>query len=113
MEPLEQVLDGYDAWAAGLRRDESPTRARTPVVHFEYARNKVKVNPIAAWTDDDVDRYVAEHGVFLNPLRQEGYASIGCAPCTRPVAEGEDARAGRWAGSGKTECGIHVVGAPA
>jgi phosphoadenosine phosphosulfate reductase len=68
----------------------------------------VKVNPIAAWTDADVDRYADENGVLINPLVQVGYASIGCAPCTRPVAEGEDARAGRWAGRSKTECGLHV-----
>jgi phosphoadenosine phosphosulfate reductase len=68
----------------------------------------VKVNPLAAWTDSDVERFTAEQGVLENPLRQLGYASIGCAPCTRPVAEGEDPRSGRWAGRGKTECGLHT-----
>ncbi|MGW7291539.1 phosphoadenylyl-sulfate reductase [Streptomyces xiamenensis] len=105
--PLEQGLAGYDAWATGLRRDESPTRAGTPVVGWDERRGKVKVSPIARWSQDDVDRYVAEHGVLTNPLLQDGYASIGCAPCTRRVRPGEDARAGRWAGRGKTECGLH------
>ncbi|CAL9371625.1 putative phosphoadenosine phosphosulfate reductase [Streptomyces sp. enrichment culture] len=105
--PLEQGLAGYEAWATGLRRDESPTRAGTPVVGWDERRGKVKVSPIARWTQDDVDRYVAEHGVLTNPLLQDGYASIGCAPCTRRVRPGEDARAGRWAGRGKTECGLH------
>jgi phosphoadenosine phosphosulfate reductase len=105
--PLEEGLRGYDAWATGLRRDESPTRANTPVVSWDARRQKVKIAPIARWTQDDVERYVAEHGVLTNPLLMDGYASIGCAPCTRRVLEGEDARAGRWAGLGKTECGIH------
>jgi len=107
VEPLERALSGYDAWATGLRRDESPTRANTPVVGWDDKRRKVKVSPIARWTQDDVDAYVAEHGVLTNPLLTDGYASIGCAPCTRRVLEGEDARAGRWAGRGKTECGLH------
>ncbi|WP_338932354.1 phosphoadenylyl-sulfate reductase [Streptomyces netropsis] len=107
VRPLEEGLVAYDAWATGLRRDESPTRARTPVVGWDARRRKVKVSPIARWTQADVDRYVEEHGVLTNPLLTEGYASIGCAPCTRQVATGEDARAGRWAGRGKTECGLH------
>ncbi|WP_340556804.1 phosphoadenylyl-sulfate reductase [Streptomyces sp. GSL17-111] len=105
--PLREGLAGYDAWATGLRRDESPTRAGTPVVGWDEKREKVKVSPIARWTQEDVDAYVAEHGVLTNPLLWDGYPSIGCAPCTRRVAPGEDARAGRWAGSGKTECGLH------
>ncbi|PJE93793.1 phosphoadenylyl-sulfate reductase [Streptomyces carminius] len=106
--PLERGLRAYDAWATGLRRDESPTRANTPVVGWDERRGKVKVSPIARWTQDDVDAYVAEHGVLTNPLLMDGYASVGCAPCTRRVSAGEDARAGRWAGRGKTECGLHV-----
>ncbi|MGC0422842.1 phosphoadenylyl-sulfate reductase [Embleya sp. AB8] len=106
--PLEHSLANYRAWATGLRRDDSPSRANTPVVSWDARRRKVKVAPIARWTQDDVDAYVAEHGVLTNPLLMDGYASIGCAPCTRRVAPGEDARAGRWAGSGKTECGIHA-----
>ncbi|WP_432038362.1 phosphoadenylyl-sulfate reductase [Streptomyces cucumeris] len=105
--PLEEGLREYDAWATGLRRDESPTRAGTPVVGWDARRRKVKVSPIARWTQDDVDAYVAEHGVLTNPLLMDGYPSVGCAPCTRRVLEGEDARSGRWAGSTKTECGLH------
>lgn len=107
VRPLEQGLAGYDAWATGLRRDESPTRAGTPVVGWDDKRRKVKVSPIARWTQVDVDAYIQEHGVLTNPLLMDGYASVGCAPCTRRVLEGEDARAGRWAGRGKTECGLH------
>ncbi|MEU6106779.1 phosphoadenylyl-sulfate reductase [Streptomyces albidoflavus] len=107
VKPLEEGLSGYAAWATGLRRDESPTRANTPVVGWDARRHKVKVSPIARWTQDDVDAYVARYGVLTNPLLTDGYASVGCAPCTRRVAAGEDARAGRWAGTGKTECGLH------
>jgi phosphoadenosine phosphosulfate reductase len=105
--PLETALEGYDAWVTGLRRDESPTRALTPVVGWDERRAKVKVNPIARWTEDDVQAYVVAHGVLVNPLLMDGYASVGCAPCTRRVGAGDDARAGRWAGLTKTECGIH------
>ncbi|MGY1438711.1 phosphoadenylyl-sulfate reductase [Streptomyces reniochalinae] len=107
VRPLEEGLRAYDAWATGLRRDESPTRANTPVVGWDGKRGKVKISPIARWSQREVDDYVAEHGVLTNPLLGDGYASIGCAPCTRRVLEGEDARAGRWAGRGKTECGLH------
>jgi phosphoadenosine phosphosulfate reductase len=105
--PLAQTLAGYVAWGSGVRRDEASTRAATRLVDWDGARGMVKVNPIAAWTQDDVDAYIAEHQVPVNPLFDLGYGSIGCAPCTRPVAPGEDARAGRWAGRGKIECGIH------
>ncbi|MEV8475440.1 phosphoadenylyl-sulfate reductase [Streptomyces sp. NPDC051173] len=105
--PLAAGLDRYDAWATGLRRDESPTRANTPVVGWDERRGKVKIAPIARWTQDDVDRYVAEHGVLTNPLLMDGYASVGCAPCTSRVAAGENNRGGRWAGRAKTECGLH------
>jgi len=110
VEPLNRGLAGYDAWATGLRRDESPTRANTPVVSFDPKRQKVKIAPIARWTQADVDAYVAGHGILLNLLLSDGYASIGCSPesCTRRVLAGEDARAGRWSGAGKTECGIHL-----
>ncbi|NEA97911.1 phosphoadenylyl-sulfate reductase [Streptomyces sp. SID13726] len=107
VQPLEQGLKSYVAWATGLRRDESPTRANTPVVGWDEKRQKVKISPIARWTQDDVDAYVQENGVLTNPLLMDGYASVGCAPCTRRVLEGEDARAGRWAGRAKTECGLH------
>ncbi len=108
VRPLREGLTGYDAWATGLRRDESPSRADTPVVGWDAERRKVKVSPIAGWTQDDVDAYVAEHGVLTNPLLADGYPSVGCAPCTRRVAAGRDARSGRWAGRAKTECGLHT-----
>ena len=107
VKPLEEGLTRYDAWATGLRRDESPTRAGTPVVSWDEKRQKVKISPIARWSQEDVAAYVATHGVLTNPLLMDGYASVGCAPCTRRVLEGEDARAGRWAGRAKTECGLH------
>ena len=108
VEPLNRALEGREAWVTGMRRADATTRTDLSVVGWDERRGLVKLNPLAAWTDEDVERYVEEHGVFLNPLRQEGYASIGCAPCTRPVAAGEDARAGRWAGKDKTECGLHT-----
>jgi phosphoadenosine phosphosulfate reductase len=108
VQPLARTLSGYVAWGSGVRRDESPTRAGTKVVDWDAKRGMIKVNPLAAWTQDDVDAYIEEHRVPVNPLIDFGYASIGCAPCTRPVAPGEDPRAGRWAGRGKTECGIHL-----
>ncbi len=106
--PLGRALAPYSAWAAGLRRDESPSRAATKVVEWDAHRGLVKINPIAAWTDADVDRYIAENGILVNPLLQDGYTSVGCAPCTQRVVDGEDARAGRWAGFAKVECGMHA-----
>jgi phosphoadenosine phosphosulfate reductase len=108
VEPLNRALSEHEAWVTGMRREDAPTRTDIDVVGWDARRGMVKLNPIAAWTQDDVDRYVEEHRVFLNPLRQSGFASIGCAPCTRPVADGEDPRAGRWAGRTKTECGLHT-----
>lgn len=108
VRPLADALAGYVAWGSGIRRDESPSRAGTAIVDWDDKRQMLKINPLAAWTQDDVDRYVAAHGIPVNPLVDLGYASIGCAPCTRPIAPGEDPRAGRWAGRGKTECGIHA-----
>jgi phosphoadenosine phosphosulfate reductase len=107
VKPLEEALSGYDAWATGLRRDETHHRVIAPVIGWDEKKRKVKVSPLARWTADDVDRYIAEHGVLVNPLQYDGYPSIGCWPCTRRVAPGEDPRSGRWAGTGKTECGIH------
>ena len=108
VRPLAEQLAGYVAWGSGVRRDESASRADTRIVDWDERRGMLKINPIAAWTQDDVDRYVDAHQVPVNPLVELGYASIGCAPCTRPVAVGEDPRAGRWAGSTKTECGLHT-----
>jgi phosphoadenosine phosphosulfate reductase len=105
--PLREALTGYAAWATGLRRDEAATRADANVVEWDARRKMVKLNPIAAWTQDTVDAYIAEHNVLVNPLMSDGYASIGCAPCTRRIAAGENARAGRWSGTNKTECGLH------
>ncbi|MGQ0719433.1 MAG: phosphoadenylyl-sulfate reductase [Pseudonocardiales bacterium] len=105
--PLDRALQQYDAWATGLRRAEAPTRAGTPVVSYDARRGKVTVAPMAAWSDRDVEDYIVEHAILSNPLLTAGYRSVGCAPCTRAVTAGENPRAGRWAGSVKTECGIH------
>jgi phosphoadenosine phosphosulfate reductase len=106
--PMARALSGKRAWMTGLRRDEASTRAKAPIVTWDVSRGLVKVNPIATWTDDDVELYARDRGLPAHPLRDQGYASIGCWPCTRPVEEGEDARAGRWAGRDKIECGLHV-----
>ena len=108
VEPLNRALSGYAAWVTGMRRVDATTRADVALVEWDAKRSMVKLNPTAGWSDADLDGYVSAHNVFLNPLRDEGYASIGCAPCTRPVAPGEDARAGRWEGQNKTECGLHT-----
>ena len=108
VEPLARALEPYVAWASGIRRDEAVTRRDAGVVEWDARRSMVKVNPIATWTQEQADAYVAEHGVLVNPLAYDGYRSIGCAPCTRRVEPGQDARAGRWAGQAKTECGLHV-----
>jgi phosphoadenosine phosphosulfate reductase len=106
--PLQNTLAGYDAWVTGVRRVEAPTRANTPLVTYDEKFGLVKVNPIAAWTDEDMDAYIAEHNILVNPLVAAGYPSIGCAPCTAKPAPGADKRSGRWAGTGKIECGLHV-----
>ncbi|HST46480.1 phosphoadenylyl-sulfate reductase [Jatrophihabitans sp.] len=108
VEPLNRALMPYRAWASGLRRADSAGRAGTRVVEWDAKHGLVKLNPIAAWTDADVQAYIDEHGLLVNPLLSEGYGSIGCAPCTRRLLPGEDARAGRWAGTSRTECGMHV-----
>jgi phosphoadenosine phosphosulfate reductase len=104
---LDRALAEKDAWLTGLRRAESPTRAGTPVVGYD-SRGLVKVCPLATWSDADVDRYIADHDIIVNPLVFEGYPSIGCWPCTDRVADGADPRSGRWVGSAKTECGLHL-----
>ena len=104
---LDRALAGKEAWMSGLRRTEAPSRAGTPIVVRDL-RGLVKINPLATWTDLDVAGYVRTHDVPVNPLVEQGYPSIGCWPCTKPVSEGDDARAGRWAGSQKTECGLHL-----
>lgn len=107
VKPLADSLAGYDAWATGLRRAETHNRVIAPVIGWDAKKQKVKVSPIARWSDEQVERYIAENGVLVNPLVYDGYPSIGCEPCTRRVAPGEDPRSGRWAGTNKTECGIH------
>ena len=106
-EPLAKRLASYDAWATGLRRAETHNRVIAPVVGWDEKKQKVKVSPLARWSDEDVEKYIAENGILVNPLQYDGYPSIGCWPCTQRVAEGEDPRSGRWVGSNKTECGIH------
>jgi phosphoadenosine phosphosulfate reductase len=105
--PLKDALAGYDAWATGLRRAETHNRVIAPVVGWDDKKQKVKVSPLARWTDDEVEQYIVENGVLVNPLQYDGYPSIGCWPCTQRVAPGEDPRSGRWAGTNKTECGIN------
>jgi phosphoadenosine phosphosulfate reductase len=105
--PLATALSEYDAWATGLRRAETHNRVIAPVVGWDARKGKVKVSPLARWTDEQVERYIADNGVLVNPLVHDGYPSIGCWPCTRRVAPGDDPRSGRWAGTAKTECGIH------
>ncbi len=105
--PLQKSLAGYELWFTGVRREEAPTRANTPLIAWDERNGLVKVNPLAAWTFDELLGYASEHEVPVNLLMTVGYPSIGCAPCTQPVAEGEDPRAGRWAGLAKTECGLH------
>ena len=106
--PLNRALRGYEAWATGMRRAEAATRASTPVVQFDVKRGKVRIAPLAGWSDDDVAHYIEQNNVLVNPLLSDEYPSIGCAPCTRRVLAGQDSRAGRWAGLTKTECGINT-----
>lgn len=106
--PLEQALGGFTAWISGRKRHQSATRAELPVFEADAA-GRIKLNPLAGWSASDVRRFRQEHRLPPHPLVAKGYPSIGCAPCTTPVAEGEDSRAGRWRGAEKTECGIHFV----
>lgn len=106
--PLSKALRGFSAWVTGLRRAEASTRANAPLVSFDEAFKLVKVNPLAAWSDEDIADYLDEHNVLVNPLLEEGYPSIGCAPCTAKPAEGADPRSGRWQSRSKTECGLHA-----
>ncbi|MBO3662527.1 phosphoadenylyl-sulfate reductase [Microbacterium stercoris] len=106
--PLHEALQGYELWFTGVRRDEAPTRTNTPLVTWDAKNGLVKVNPVAAWSWDDLSTYAALHKVPMNLLLNFGFPSIGCKPCTRPVAPGEDPRSGRWAGLDKTECGLHT-----
>lgn len=105
---LDRALAGKAAWMSGLRRSETDNRIKAPIIARDL-RGLVKINPIAPWTDGDVERYIADHDIPRNPLLDQGYPSIGCMPCTTPVAEGEDSRAGRWRDRDKTECGLHLA----
>jgi phosphoadenosine phosphosulfate reductase len=108
VEPLGKALKGYSAWVTGIRRVEAPTRANAPLISFDEAFGLVKINPLAAWTDDELQNYIDDQGILVNPLVYEGYPSIGCAPCTAKPIDGADPRSGRWAGQAKTECGLHA-----
>lgn len=105
VEPLARALTGFDAWLSGRKGFQAGTRTALP--RFEEDGGRLKINPLADWSKTDLDRYFAAHELPRHPLEQQGYLSIGCAPCTTPVRSGEDARAGRWRGAGKVECGIH------
>lgn len=107
VQPLEKTLSEYDAWMTGIRREQSPTRRKAQIVEVDQRFRLTKVNPLVHWTSEDVWAYIRERDVPYNPLHDERYPSIGCAPCTRPVHEGEDPRSGRWSGFQKTECGLH------
>ena len=108
VEPLSAALRGYTAWVTGIRRIEAPTRANAPLISWDKAFGLVKINPIAPWSDEDMQSYIDANDVLVNPLVFEGYPSIGCAPCTAKPVEGADPRSGRWAGQSKTECGLHA-----
>ncbi|MDB5057449.1 MAG: phosphoadenosine phosphosulfate reductase [Chloroflexi bacterium] len=107
--PQRQALAGFGAWITGLRRDQASTRRSTPVVSWDQKFGLAKVAPLANWTEQQTWNYIVEHDVPTNALHNVGYPSIGCTHCTRPVETGEDARAGRWSGTAKTECGLHLA----
>ena len=107
--PLTRELAGFDAWVTAIRRDQTPERATAQIVERDKKFGLWKVNPLVAWTHDDVWGHLYAHDVPYNPLHDQGYPSIGCAPCTSAVKAGEDPRAGRWRGSAKRECGLHVL----
>jgi len=108
VEPLSKALAGYSAWVTGIRRVEAPTRANAPLISFDEAFGLVKINPLAAWSDDEMQDYINANGILVNPLVDEGYPSIGCRPCTAKPEPGSDPRSGRWQGLAKTECGLHA-----
>lgn len=108
VEPLGKALKNYSAWVTGIRRVEAPTRANAPLISWDKAFGLVKINPLAAWSDEDMQNYIDSNGILVNPLVFEGYPSIGCEPCTAKPLEGADPRSGRWAGQTKTECGLHA-----
>jgi phosphoadenosine phosphosulfate reductase len=107
--PLRRAVEGYEAWISAIRRDQTSHRAGAGVVQWDAKFSLVKINPLIGWTRSDVWRFVLDHEIPYNPLHDQGYPSIGCKPCTIAVGEGADERAGRWAGSAKKECGLHVI----
>jgi len=108
VEPLQRALVGMDAWITGIRRTQAPSRQAADPLEWDASRNVTKVQPLVSWTDEDVMGYLLAHDVPYNALHDRGYPSIGCMPCTQPVADDADPRSGRWAGIGKTECGLHT-----
>lgn len=106
--PMKKALENYEAWATGVRREETAARANAQLVSWDERNGVVKINPIAAWTEEQVSEYANRHGLVINPLLFDGYPSVGCEPCTARPLPGEDARSGRWAGLDKDECGLHV-----
>ena len=108
VEPLINVLRPYDAWVSGIRRDQSPSRAGARKVERSERYGVWKIQPLADWSEEDVWEYIMANDIPYNPLHDAGYRSIGCIPCTRPTSPDEEERAGRWAGSDKLECGIHL-----
>lgn len=108
VEPLRRALAGKRAWLTSLKRSDGPTRADAPVVSWDSAFGLVKINPLVTWTEHDIASYLDDHGLPVHPLIPQGFRSIGCAPTTLPVGDGEDTRAGRWAGLDKSECGLHA-----
>ena len=108
VRPLRQALSGKDAWITGLKRSDAATRRHAPIVSYDENWGMVKINPLATWTHQDLVGYAQDHDIPQHPLRAQGYVSIGCAPTTRPVADGDDLRSGRWADTDKVECGLHL-----
>nr|WP_120491704.1 phosphoadenylyl-sulfate reductase [Corynebacterium lactis] len=107
VEPLAAVKRPYEGWVTGLKRVDAPTRANTPVLEIDKT-GRIKLNPLAAWTDADVEEFIEDNGLIVHPLTKQGFPSIGCATCTARVEAGADPRSGRWAGTEKTECGLHL-----
>ena len=108
LAPLHEALASYDTWITAIRREQTPERASAQIVERDARFQRIKVNPLASWTHDEVWAHLYAHDVPFNPLHKRGYPSIGCAPCTSPIVPGENLRAGRWRGAGKTECGLHL-----
>ncbi|MEJ7599315.1 MAG: phosphoadenylyl-sulfate reductase [Kofleriaceae bacterium] len=108
IEPLRRVLAGFDGWITAIRRDQTPERATAQPIEHDQKFGLLKVNPLVAWTHDDVWAHIYANDVPFNPLHEQNYPSIGCVPCTSAIIPGEDLRAGRWRGAGKRECGLHL-----